>query len=526
MKKMAVAFMIFGLLIACSAPVSAEQKRTVWDMDRLSVLPSNQVRALFGFSALTSIQEDHSWITNMPDVNTFQSVLSPCSNFPKIDPAFTACIDNFSYRKVGASVWQNAVLSKVQLGAPTRTIPKGNAIVGPLTFLSDAGTFRPDGDKSTFWTLAGSPHRAGVDYLLRARFIGNTSDYGQAKFKMELMPVSYPNGKTSITQDEITFEEFSKGYEYKVRLQLGAFVKTMTGWFFGRITNPTVVRSFVPGHLEISGEPAFVPIGITNDIPVAEADKYFDPVWCEEVRKKTNGPCGSINRLYDKAFTFTNEEGSDPDNLGRWEAAPGGVRTIATLSSWSLDSSFFYQMNADKPALKCLTELYGSVWARAFQGAVFSNATIFQVNPPIWDEVNKSFVFKVASPHLDESGAPNKGFYTLFIPTEMAKCRWGGAASSAKAEIQIVNSDGKVTSTTIAASTENGNLRFNVAGFGYSSPTIKIRMGSNVGKILEPMTSTPKAVVQTTIKCVKGKTVKKVVAVKPTCPKGYKQVPA
>ena len=523
--KIALTFvLVFSLTIF--NPAHAEDKRTSWDMDRLSVLPSNQVRALFGFNALTSIQEDHSWITNMPGVNTFQSVLSPCSSFPKIDPAFTACIDKFSYRKVGDSTWQNAILSKVQLGVPTRTIPKGNAAVGPLTFLSDAGTIRPDGDKATLWNLASSPHSGGFDYLLRARFIGNTENYGQAKFMIEILPVSYPTGKTTITQDEINVEEFGKGFEYKVKLQLGAFVKTMTGWFFGRITNPTIARSFVPGHLEITGEPAFVPIGITNDIPVGEADKYFDPDWCEEVRKKTNGPCGSTNRLYDKAFTFTNEEGWDPDNLGRWESAPGGVSTIATLSSWSLSSSFFNEMNADKAALNCLTKLYGSVWARAFLGAVFSNSTMFQVNPPVWDDENKSFVFKVASPHFDENGLQNKGFYTLFIPTEMAKCRWGDAASSAKAEIQIVNSDGKATITTIVASTENGNLRFNVAGFGYSSPTIKIRMAKDVGVIGKSSKSSPKASPNVAIKCVKGKTVKKIVALKPSCPKGYKQVSA
>lgn len=519
-------FLVLVFSITILNPAQAEDKRASWDMDRLSVLQSSQVRALFGFNALTSIQEDHSWMTNLPGVNTFQSVLSPCSNFPKIDRAFTACIESVSYRKLGSVSWQNASLSNVQLGEPTRTIPKGNAVVAPLTFLSDNTTFRPDGDKATLWTLSGSPHRAGFDYLLRARFIGNTENYGQAKFMIEVMPVSYPSGKTSVTQDEVIIEEFSKGFEYKVRLQLGAFVKTMTGWFFGRITNPTIERSFVPGHLEISGEPAFVPIGITNDIPITEADKYFDPEWCAEVRKKTNAPCGSINRLYNKAFTFTNIEGWDPISLERWESAPGGVRTVATLSSWSLESSFFHQLNTDKAALKCLTEIHGSVWARAFLGAVFSNSTMFQVNPPIWDDENKSFVFKVASPHFDENGSPNKGFYTLFIPTEMAKCRWGDAASSAKAEIQIINSDGKTNITTIVASTENGNLRFNVAGFGYSSPTIKIRMSNSARSTGQSSNKSSKTPTLVTIKCVKGKTIKKIVAAKPSCPKGYKQMPA
>jgi hypothetical protein len=225
--------------------------------------------------------------------------------------------------------------------------------------------------------------------------------------------------------------------------------------------------------------------------------------------------------LYNKAFTFTNEEGSDPASLGRWESAPGGVRTVATLSSWSLDSTFFYQMASDTSATKCMMDVYGySANARIFQGAVFSNATMFQTSPPEWDAVNNSFSFKVASPHLDERGVTNKGFYTLYIPTEMAKCRWGEAVSSARAEVQIINSDGKTSITTLAATTEDGNLRFNVSGFGYSSPTIKIRMGKDIKAPVAEVISN-KAIA---IKCVKGKTVKKVVGVKPVCPIGFKKV--
>jgi hypothetical protein len=49
-------------------------------------------------------------------------------------------------------------------------------------------------------------------------------------------------------------------------------------------------------------------------------------------------------------------------------------------------------------------------------------------------------------------------------------------------------------------------------GFGFSSPTIKM-------KITQAGTSGSK----TTITCVKGKTSKKVTAVKPVCPAGFKK---
>jgi len=178
-------------------------------------------------------------------------------------------------------------------------------------------------------------------------------------------------------------------------------------------------------------------------------------------------------------------------------------------------------MAGDPSAVKCIVDVYGySVNARVFQGAVFSNATMFQTSPPEWDATNNAFTFKVASPHLDEKGVANKGFYTLYIPTEMAKCRWGESSSSGKAEIQVVNANGTTSVTTVAATTEDGNLRFNISGFGYSSPTIKIRMGKDIKAPVSEVASKNSIA----IKCVKGKTVKKVVGVKPVCPSGYKKV--
>ena len=101
----------------------------------------------------------------------------------------------------------------------------------------------------------------------------------------------------------------------------------------------------------------------------------------------------------------------------------------------------------------------------------------------------------------------------------MAKCRWGLAVTNAKAEVQIVNSDGISNVTTIAATIENGMLRFNISGFGYSSPTIVIRMKSEVSQV-KSETIVVKS--KSTITCIKGKVTKKVTAIKPKCPAGYK----
>ena len=517
MKRLVVLGVLSGLLMTVASPVKAEVQRATWDMAQLPTLSTEQTRALFGFTTLSTIQDDHSWSTEIGSTNSFQSVLAPCANFPKIDMNYTSCIESVSYRKIGSASWLTSDLSKVQLGEPTTTIVKGKLTVGKLAY--DPITGRPDGDKATFWSMPKAPHVGGSDYMLRARFIGSSTQSLQLTFKSELLPITYPTNSGTVTQDKLLVQEFPSDIEYKVRLRMGVFIKTLTGWFFGRLNSPTIDRNGPQGYLEIIGTPAFVPIGITDVVESANADQYFEPTWCAEVRQQLKTACGNMNKLFGKAVPFNPEDGWGPDSLSRWEAAPGGVKTVATLSYWSLTSSFWSSTAATSDTSQCAAQLYGAS-ARVFQGAVFSNASLFQISPPSWDESNKSFVFKVAAPHLDKNGDLNKGSYTLYIPTEMAKCRWGDAVSSARAEVQIVNSDGKTSVTTLAATTENGNLRFNIAGFSYSSPTIKIRMGKDIKAPIAEVVA--KKLIA--IKCVKGKTVKKVVGVKPVCPSGYKKV--
>jgi hypothetical protein len=74
---------------------------------------------------------------------------------------------------------------------------------------------------------------------------------------------------------------------------------------------------------------------------------------------------------------------------------------------------------------------------------------------------------------------------------------------------------------------KNGWLNFAARGFTYSSPTIKVKLSQEV--VVEP-TPTPSAsptakpaAKKITITCVKGKTSKKVTAVAPKCPSGFKK---
>jgi hypothetical protein len=91
----------------------------------------------------------------------------------------------------------------------------------------------------------------------------------------------------------------------------------------------------------------------------------------------------------------------------------------------------------------------------------------------------------------------------------------------------VVYADGEAKKATTLVSEKNNWLRLSAKGFTYSSPTVKVRLTQE--KAIEAPSPTPSvsakpaAAKKTSITCIKGKTSKKVTAVSPTCPKGYKK---
>ncbi len=524
---LATALSVLSLVVPLGT-LNATDVRSSWDYNKLSdITDPNKMRAIFGLPSNRSINDDYSFTVTIQDskpYELFSVLLSPCSQLKTIDMNYDACIESVAYRKRGQNQWTQSALSKVSLGEPTTTIKKGGDLVVGKPVTSDPTTLRPPGDRATIWDMPEAKHAKGSSYLVRATIkhpgADNTSyiDGGlQRLFTMEILPISFNATGATITQDQFKVEEFPEGYEYKLKLRMGVFIKALSGWFLGRIQDPSIDRNGPGGYLEVSGAPAKVPAGITNVINKSEIpQKYLSK--CPEV-----GSCYWTANTFGKGAFFPAIDRLDPQILADFEEVPGGVKTVATFTQWELDSSRLSDVTTlNSSAKQCTDKLYGT-GARVFMGAVSSNATLYQGTPPEWDENSKAFSFKVAAPHLDEKGSPNKGFYTLYIPVDQANCRWGQDASLPQAQVQIINKDGTSSITTAVATIENGLLRFNISGFGYSSPTIRLKMGNQSfaqAPVAKKATSGPTKKV---IVCIKGKTTKQVVAVNPKCPAGYKK---
>jgi hypothetical protein len=151
---------------------------------------------------------------------------------------------------------------------------------------------------------------------------------------------------------------------------------------------------------------------------------------------------------------------------------------------------------------------------------VVASNGVCDLSTPVWDKDSKEFTFTAAAPHFAPDGSTlNYGFYRAVIPVADAKLLWGleNASDAVKAlNVQIVTTvnEGNNLLSTIGVS--NGKIIVDISGFHYSRPKLKI----SLKKDWKPAS---KMLNKTTITCTMGKSVKKITAVKPTCPRGYKK---
>jgi hypothetical protein len=176
---------------------------------------------------------------------------------------------------------------------------------------------------------------------------------------------------------------------------------------------------------------------------------------------------------------------------------------------------------------------------------------IYSAGPPSYNADSSSLDYKVLSPHVNEKGEDNIGSYDLLLDSKVARCIYKFSDAPVKAEIEILGSDGTSKVATTVIGEKNGFLFMSANGFTYSDPTVRIKLKQDPVPIATPTptpsptasatptpTPTPSPVVtqaatstkvtqsskKTTITCSKSGKIKKVTAVKPKCPTGFKKV--
>lgn len=151
---------------------------------------------------------------------------------------------------------------------------------------------------------------------------------------------------------------------------------------------------------------------------------------------------------------------------------------------------------------------------------VVSSNGVCDLSTPTWNAETKEFTWTAAAPHYAPDGVrENTGFYKAIIPAADAKLLWGldNPNDAVQAlSVQVSTTEGGTSSAVAAIGVSGGKIIIDISGFKYSRPKLKI----GLKKGWKPATSMANKV---TITCTLGKSVKKITAVKPKCPKGYQK---
>jgi hypothetical protein len=181
--------------------------------------------------------------------------------------------------------------------------------------------------------------------------------------------------------------------------------------------------------------------------------------------------------------------------------------------------------------------------SKTLAGFVTTNSTTYTATPPIYNEKTGTLDYKVASPHFLADGKVFQGKYNLYIDSKVARCIYKFSNAPISASVSVTSSDGgqQSISTTVVNET-NGWLHLSAAGFTFSSPTLQVKLTQDASAVVPTPSSSPSpsakpsasaepapqmsvapVIKKNTITCVKGKVMKKVTAVSPKCPSGYKK---
>lgn len=306
---------------------------------------------------------------------------------------------------------------------------------------------------------------------------------------------------------------FPENYRFGVSLRLS---KEPTGWFHGRMKDPTIEVAKLTGaavRLSVESAPTRVPV-LYQEAKYASMPAELKTHWDKCLKERT---CSSGTRNA-KNDPNTEPDGNkrnaihDPKSYG--ETALNAVNffgayakdtAAAAPSLWSMRTLSAGEMNN---ANACFTAGSG------VKGIVTTNATAYSEGPPAFDKGMLNY--KVAGLHFAADGQTlNEGIYDMVIKSTVARCIYGFSNAPISASIAVTSAAGEAKVATTTVSEKNGWMKLAAYGFTYSSPTISVKLSQAKAPAKK-----------TTITCVSTKNkklTKKVTAVGPKCPAGYKK---
>jgi hypothetical protein len=462
-------------------------------------------------------------------------------------------------------------VSAVNAAGESLQVQTGEKFPGPQPqdFVGDPARKLPSGGPAPLITIPGAPHAGGDKYILifnhngvldlrngpNAEFLptftgglfavstktgsfslgssltglaffeslgrsGAVTGYSQSNDKAQGCLINDAN-KCAVAQPlpmDVTFS-------VKVRVNF-----RVVSWFSGRLTDPTVkIENGSNGNqiITVTAKPAIVPKVVKwskkADLPKSLIDYYAS-------LPKPLGGTGDLGAqqtddpsAWSLMRQLTNYDEQMMQEFLLWLPVIGDksdyMPTLWTVRSMNTGSSF-------NPCLNSTSEVLG---------IVSTNATQYLEGPPVFNSSTSTLEYKVAAPHLKPDGEVFRGSYDLQLRSAAARCLYGFSNAPISATVEVVSENGEKQVAVTTVNEKDGWLYLSAKGFTFSAPVVSVKFTQE--KAIEVPAPTPSespsaaptpaakpvAAKKSTITCVKGKASKKVTAVKPTCPKGYKK---
>ena len=483
----------------------------------------------------------------------YRAVLPMCDSSTSID-----CFKDFVVKDVNGKTLDYTVDGQFPLGNPQYF--KGNAAMKV-----------PNGGGLTLIRIPGAPHKGGDTYLVKAE-MNAVKNQGQVEFTtrsftMSITAVKIIDGKYSFRGPSPYLINFANGnvetgwsslqvpgycaatsntqcalrYSLPLGVRFGLTVDLttkLTGWLHGRVRAPEVevsTNSVGGSTVKVLAEPIKIPVNavwVNNDTaPQSIKDYYSDkPNYGARIFGLQSDELKPLNEI---VLLRDGNMGHSAETLKEYLAwLPAlGDRAQAMPTAWTIATMSTYQV-ADQ-VQQCLNQ------TDSLAGIVTTNAAEYFDGPPVFDKASGSLDYKVAATHFEPDGTTEfKGSYDLVMSSKVARCIYGFTQAPISATVSITSDAGVVSAATTVVNERNGWLSLGAYNFTYSSPTIRVVLtGSSISEVTPTPSATPtptpsptqtaapqkSPVKKSTIICLKGKTTKKLTAVTPKCPSGYKK---
>lgn len=473
-----------------------------------------------------------------PEINgyAFNSVFTQCASGTDTD-----CIESFGIKSEDGSVRfatfeRNWAAGPIYKGDKTKLVPAGYGasswtlsgidgvnetyalVVGVNGFLNRRDNAKQSQYEAFFSAIQPIKELSGPEYRgAKAEATKRAGGYSQgwnASYLERGCQIA-ENGKCGY---RLPFD-LEKTYVLKVRL-----AQPVQGWLHGRMKDASVVMTTAADNsqvVEISAKPLSIPSvygwAKWSELPPAVKELY--PVGS-----------GGTGRSFDD---FTTADLNSRTLLTKSEVA--GTFAINEMNLWlpllndkAAAMRTFWVAQSIRGELPL--ESKNCVAGKGFTGVIGTNAVVYSDGPPKFDKEEQSLNYTVGASHLDSKGDLFKGYYQLNLRSDVARCLYGFGSAPIQAKIEVSSSDGTPSVATTVINEKDGWLKMTAGGFTFSTPSIKVKLSQEAPTPAPSASATPSpaptvkpAAKKITITCTKGKRTKKVTAIKPTCPTGYKK---